>query len=218
MFHFFASDFHEHESTSGSSTVWISFIALGFTVYSFYWMNWRPGKLKTTAPRAFSCYADGSTDLLLMFPFVFIATGAKSIVVQDLRLSFPDEPNSILPLEWRMERPGIQARSSDPNNPPSAFVIEPKAAQNHVIEFGGAFPGFKLDKKTYRVKMEVFTDEETNWKKLIEFDLLAGNVLSPNQYIAYSNRPIIQTREDRTKSNAALIRLFDELNGKQEEY
>ena len=69
----------------------ISILALLFTVFSFWWMNWRIGKLHVSAPRTYAAFGSLEAKMVLEFPFVFFNDGPIPIIVQNLRLVFPDE-------------------------------------------------------------------------------------------------------------------------------
>jgi hypothetical protein len=50
----------------------ISIFALLFTIFSFWWMNWRKGKLIIGPPRSFALAAQGKEGLLLIrIPLIF---------------------------------------------------------------------------------------------------------------------------------------------------
>jgi hypothetical protein len=60
----------------------VSGLALGFTIASFWWLHARTGSLEAAAPRSYA-FAD---KVRLRLPFTFFNTGAKALIVTDLRL------------------------------------------------------------------------------------------------------------------------------------
>jgi hypothetical protein len=91
-------------SSSGSTAAWltsaavVAICALIFTVASFWWLNARRGRLKTFEPHTFAA-AITPQIVRLRLPLVLYNTGAIPIVVQNLRVSFQSEQNSV-PLPW----------------------------------------------------------------------------------------------------------------------
>ncbi|MFQ5857385.1 MAG: hypothetical protein ACE5LU_17400 [Anaerolineae bacterium] len=69
----------------------ISILALLFTVFSFWWMNWRKGKLHVGSPRGFAAFGSMERKMVLEFPFVFFNDGPIPIIVQSLRLTLLEE-------------------------------------------------------------------------------------------------------------------------------
>jgi len=72
------------------TAVFISIIVLLFTIYSFWWMNWRRGKLYISRLKHCNVFCSESK-LYLEFPIVFFNSGALAIVVESLRLKFKHE-------------------------------------------------------------------------------------------------------------------------------
>ena len=62
-----------------SAALLISTFALFFTIFSFWWMNWRKGKIIVGPPRSFAATSKGENDqLVVQLPFVFYNEGAAS--------------------------------------------------------------------------------------------------------------------------------------------
>lgn len=76
----------------------ISSLALLFTIVSFWWMNWRRGKLIVGAPRSFAAKGSQQGNLIITLPLVFYNNGASAIVVQNLRLLLLHEDSDSRPL------------------------------------------------------------------------------------------------------------------------
>jgi hypothetical protein len=81
--------------------------ALGFTILSFWWLHARTGSLEAAAPRAY-----GFASLVrLRLPLAFFNTGAKALIVSDLRLLLDDEERE--PLPWIITRRTMRAAGDD---------------------------------------------------------------------------------------------------------
>jgi hypothetical protein len=131
---------HVHVEISGpqwpSASVLIACMALAFAVGSFWWLNARQGRLQSFEPHSFAVGIQQATlVVLLRFPLVLYNTGAKPIVIQNMRLSFPEEPHSVLPLPWRTTRSHIKPTSDDGHAFPVVFSVPSRTAHQMFIEF-----------------------------------------------------------------------------------
>jgi hypothetical protein len=180
-------------------------------VGSFWWLNARQGKLTIFEPHSFAAAVTGSAVLLLRFPLVLYNTGPKPIVVQNLRVTFPDVATSLQPLPWRTSRRALKPDPSDDPQMPAVFAVPGRAAEQHFIEFGGPFPGFQLEAKDYRVRIEGLLGHKKGWRPLLEFTLRAGHITYPDSYITYGNSPRDVTPEDIAKATAALAAVMQRL-------
>ncbi len=77
----------------------VSGLALGFTIASFWWLHARTGSLEAAAPRSYA-FAD---KVRVRLPFAFFNTGAKALIVTDLRLVIDNDPDTE-PLGWITSR------------------------------------------------------------------------------------------------------------------
>ena len=73
--------------------VLVSCLALTFTIFSFWWMNWRPAKVRIGSIEAFAAgkATEGSPDspnvIVLTLPLILFNTGARPTVIESLRLA-----------------------------------------------------------------------------------------------------------------------------------
>lgn len=100
---------------SSTTSIWwpsvlVAICALVFKVASFWWLNVRRGRLVSFEPHSFAAYYDQPL-LLIRLPLVIHNTGPAPVVVQDMRLAFPRESTSVIPLPWRNIR-ASSARTS----------------------------------------------------------------------------------------------------------
>ena len=146
---------------------------------------------------------------------VFYNTGPKPIVVQNLQLRFPNEPDSLLPLPWRNSWLQLRPVSEDRAAMPAVFAVDGRKAEQRFIEFGAPFPGFIPQARDYTVILEGTLGHRKGWRPLLTFTLRMGNMISPSQYITYSNSPRAVTEADREKTNATLEALAAKLAEEQ---
>lgn len=185
-------------------------MALLFAVGSFWWLNARQGRLKCFEPHSFAATVTPSLGLLRL-PLALYNTGAKPIIVQDLRLRFPDEPGDVLGLPWRNTRTRVDPGEDDVAGLPAVFSVAGRTADTVFIEFGGPFPGIEFKPQAQRVRIDARVAHKSDWQPILEFSLLLTNVEHPERYIAYSNREDALSREDRAKVTASLNKLIANL-------
>jgi hypothetical protein len=116
----------------------IACMALAFTVGSFWWLHTRQGSLKSFEPHTFAAAATPQQSRVRL-PLVLYNTGAKPIVVQDMRLRFPEDQSPILP--WAATRSQLMPVPGDGPALPAVFSILGRTAQQMFVEFGGSFAG-----------------------------------------------------------------------------
>jgi hypothetical protein len=173
----------------------IATLALLFTVASFWWLQARQGRLRSYPPHSFAFYRIPNK-VRLRFPLVLYNTGPKPIVVQDMRLSFPQQPG-VTPIPWRTSRSQLMPEKGDGIQLPAVFSVPGRQAQQHFIEFGidvdNPLSGIDLSAGEYLVQVEVLLGHRKRWKRLVSFPLGAKDLELPSPYIAYSNtalRPV----------------------------
>lgn len=204
---------HEQSSTLPAAAV-VAGCALVFTVVSFWWLNARQGKLKAYEPYSFAGAATPGLTILRL-PLVLFNTGPVPIVVQDLRIRFPDEPDSLLPLPWRNSWPQLKPVGTDQASMPGVFAVEGRKAEQRFIEFGAPFPGFVPQARDYVVSLEAKLGHRKEWRPLLTFTLRLAHMTSPGQYITYSNSARDLTKKDREAADAALEALAAKLAEQQ---
>jgi hypothetical protein len=190
----------------------VACMALLFTVASFWWINARQGRLKCFEPHSFAAALRPGLGLLRL-PLALYNTGAKPIIVQDLRLRFPDEQRDILGLPWRSTRTRVDPRQDDVEGLPAVFSLAGRTAATMFVEFGGPFPGIEFTPEAQRVRIEARLGHKRGWHEVLEFRLLLSNVRNHGSYIAYSNKEDALSKEERAKTVAALNQLVGHLQG-----
>ena len=131
----------------------VSIIALVFTIASFWWINARRGKLKSFEPLSFAALIR-SKDSIFRLPLILYNTGAKAIVIQNFRMSFPNEKDIISPFVWRTTRSALQPHANEETNLPAGFSVPGRTAQQVFLEVGGIFPNSAPEPRAYDVTIE----------------------------------------------------------------
>jgi hypothetical protein len=139
-----------------------------------------------------------------------LACGPKPIVVQDLILTFPDEPASHLPLLWVSSPSRLQPGPDDDVKLPAGFVVPGREAQQLFIEFEAPFSGFMPEARDFKVQLQARVGHRKGWRRLLTFTLRAANITDPDRYTVYNNAPVELTKEDQKRADAALRELLGE--------
>ncbi|MGW1903090.1 hypothetical protein ACWCQB_38285 [Streptomyces hirsutus] len=188
--------------------------ALIFTVASFWWLNARQGRLQAWEPMTFSAAVTASRSRL-RFPIVVYNTGAKPIVIRDLRLSFPDENSMTAPLPWTTLRTQLRPTSDDSLEMPAVFAVPGRAAEQLFIEFGTSKPRYFVpEARSYRVVVEALLGREDKWHSLVTFTWQAGRLVHPVRYITYRNSSEVVEGEGPDKAAAGLDAVAAQVVGK----
>jgi len=177
-------------SWPGFASLTVAVAALLFTIASFWFMNVRRGKLKVSAPHAYAL-ASNNAVMLLRLPLAIYNTGARAIIVRDLRCWFgSDQTAQWDPLPWRTTRKTLKPESDDVKDFPTPFPVRGREAATLVAEFGHPLPGFSVSNGKYRVRVQVLDDASDSWYDLVGFDLFVNvKADAVGRYIAYRNLP-----------------------------
>ena len=173
----------------------LSALALGFTLFSFWWMNWRGGKLQVgnlqhfAAGKAITSPGDQPNTLLIGLPLVIFNSGASPIVLESLRLvSPPGELGTLLyqsvdePL-WTSEHP-IKIQRDHFFLP---TVIQPNDVLKKNFVFTSGICELSFGARLYNLQLEAKITGHRDWQRLkhIELDLRKQGEFSTFELNAY---------------------------------
>jgi hypothetical protein len=144
----------------------LSLVAIAFSAFTFWWLNWRPGKLHLNIPTTYAGYG-GSDKLLLEFPFVFYNGGGTPVVVDDLRIRLPQEPG--IPLAFNATVDKIGTDEGRVFSTP--FWIGPRQAVGLICEFQRAPGDLSFELRDYKLILEGRLNGSRSWKRLLTFSL-----------------------------------------------
>lgn len=158
----------------------LPFVALAFTLASFWWIWLRRGRLRVSAPLVCAS-ATGAQQVRIRFPLVFHNTGAVPIVVDNLRLNLDGRE-----WEWMTVRSTVRPRQEDFVDFAKPFAVAGRSALELVVEFGGNHTGWQpAPGRGYDVKIERLTC--VDWKELVAFTWWAPTK-DAGAYIAHRNQ------------------------------
>lgn len=158
------------EFTLINSAIIVSICALAFTIISFWWMNWRTGKLHISGPRSYA--AKGSIDgrMILRIPFVFFNDGPTPIVIQNMRLVFLNEaePN---PLRFVATVTELLTSETPHRALATQFVVHGREAILLICEFQRD-PGCMLfEARSYPFELQALLGDRKDWMGINKFSL-----------------------------------------------
>src|SRR2546425_4823893 len=144
----------------------LSILALCFSALTFWWLNWRPSKLRIGTPPSYAGFGD-QHKLLLECPFVFYNDGGRPVVVDNLRLRLPHEGGRPLLFNATVEKLGTdQGRAFA-----TQFFVGPRQAARLICEFQRNPGELTFDPRDYKVVLEARLDGQSRWRPLLVFTL-----------------------------------------------
>jgi len=157
----------------------IAVLALAFTMGTFWWMNWRRGKLLVGPPRSFAGTQDPLV-LLFHLPFVFYNPAPTPIVVLNLRIAFPKEPDQE-PISFIATVGKIA--NTDERAFATQFIVRGRDAVSLVGDFQRRPGGSTLTMGTHTAQVQAWLLGGTKWIPLADFALrinrpLTGSLLT----------------------------------------
>lgn len=159
--------------------IFVSILALVFTITSFWWLNVRRGSLRAGVP-AFFAFAGTPQRLRVRLPLVIHNTGAASIIVDDLRLVVDSHV-----LRWITVRRSVRPEKDDLVDFASSVHVAGRQSLRFFAEFGeDPSPWHPEPGRCYKLRID--RQVNTSWKPLLAFDWWAPKE-NMNRYVAHRN-------------------------------
>ena len=153
-----------------SAALLISIFALFFTISSFWWMNWRRGKIIVGPPRSFAATSKGEDDLLIVqLPLVFYNDGAASQVIQNLRLTLVQNGNRSAILYFNNTVPDLV--NAQTREWACQFAIEGRKSYSSVFVFQRKPGNFIFHKGKCQAILEGKLNNDAKWEEMLTFYL-----------------------------------------------
>jgi len=143
----------------------ISILALLFTVFSFYWMNWRRGKIEASAVKHWALFCNHSK-LFVELPLVFFNSGPVPIVIESLRGKLINPEGETVSLHFNAIREKFGGEQISYSYP---FAVHNKEAKSIICEFQRNPSDIVMRAGDYRFILECKTMNKRNWFDLKEF-------------------------------------------------
>ena len=159
-----------------NSALIISILALLFTVFSFWWMNWRKGKLHVNTPRSYAVFGSVEGKMVLEFPFVFFNDGPMPIIIQNLRIIIIDE-ESPHPLLFMAT---VRKLGTDEDRAlATQFPVRGREALLLVCEFQRQPGNLLFENRSYKLELQGKLDDSKKWKCISPFLLNVSEQSAP---------------------------------------
>lgn len=166
----------------------IAVLALLFAVGSFWWLNARSGRLVLATPRTYA-YAGPAGTLRLRFPLSFYNTGAKDLIVEDLRVTSDDFPGD---LRWITTRTTIKPQPEDGHEFAKPFAVRGRSTTEVIAEFGDdSWEWRPQPGSEFRVAIEGRLAQSADWRVIASFSWWAP-AENPNAYITHRNESMVE--------------------------
>ncbi|MDD5515646.1 MAG: hypothetical protein PHX71_09940 [Synergistales bacterium] len=166
----------------------ISILALTFTIFSFWWMNWRKSKIIVGDPRSFTLATQGLDELLIVqLPLVFYNSGAATQVVQNLRLTL--EQNNKKSSKLNFNNTVSDLSSNDGRTWGRQFPIEGRKTYSNIFVFQKKPGKFIPTPGKCKAILEWKSYDDMTWKQLHTFNLLINKNITEKmgRLIPYDN-------------------------------
>jgi hypothetical protein len=174
------------------SALIISILALLFTVFSFWWMNWRRGKLVIGSPRSFAATCQGEEgNLIVQLPLVFYNKGAATRIVHNLRLTLEQEDRKSSCLYFNNTLSNLA--SNEDREWARQFAIEGRKSHSSIFVFQKEPGKFVFKAGKVKAILEAKLNDKEKWEKVLTFDIQtperALGTLNSGRLIAHDNDP-----------------------------
>jgi hypothetical protein len=163
----------------------VALLALGFTIASFWWLHAREGRLEAATPRTYAF----TNKVRLRLPLAFFNTGAKSLIVSDLRVALADEPKRV-PFEWITTRETLNTGTDDGHAFATPFSVGGRSSREVIAEFGDDEGWWPPPGSKHRLRLQALIHSATDWVDVRTFDWWAPpseELMGP--YLVHRNKP-----------------------------
>lgn len=148
----------------------VSALALLFTILSFWWMNWRKGKLIVGPPRSFAAVAQGGNEtLIVQLPLVFYNDGAAALTVQNLRLLLQQDDRTSPTLYFNNTLHNLA--SDEGRLWARQFAVEGRSSYSSIFVFQRRPGNFHFAAGRCQAILEGKLDRSDKWRRMLKFHL-----------------------------------------------
>ncbi len=170
----------------------IAVLALAFTIASFWWQYDRSGTLEVAQPRAYAFHVI----VLLRLPLAFFNTGARALLVSDLRVVIDDQRERI-PLAWNTTHSGLRPEADDGFAFATPFAVQGRNTRDIIAEFGDDVGWTPAPGSRHTLRLQALVDPSDAWIDVATFEWWAPpSAELMHSYIAHRNAPPPQDAPD----------------------
>ncbi len=160
--------------------------AIAFTSTSFWWLHARSGALEAARPQVYAF-----VDIVrLRLPLAFFNTGARALLVSDLRVVIGDQPER-MPLLWITTRSVLQPGGADDRFAfATPFAVQGRNTREIIAEFGDNFDWTPAPGSRHELRLQALVHPSEAWTDVTTFEWWAPpSAELMHRYMAYRNAP-----------------------------
>lgn len=190
-----------------SAPLFISLLALCFSVVSFWWIHARSGRLRLSSIPVFAgvwTRQRGKPEITLRLPLALYNSGARARTVEGLRPFAPGwKGEAILQWEHLAETIDPGSGASLTQDFPTPYAIDPRRVEVRYADFTYIFPGELPEAGPTTFVLQALLDGRDRWDDVGRATLHLGHMSHPDSFIAYRNTPTLcpgESNEDTAAS------------------
>ena len=151
------------------AAIFISILALLFTIFSFWWMNWRRGEIRLGSNLRSYAACASNNKLRIDLPLIFFNSGAVPLVVENLRLYFPkiSEDDKYLSFTATVAKLGTDEGRAFAR----PFSIHGGDVVEMICEFHSTKTSFKFQEGEYKFEIQSLLGHKKEWETLNEYTI-----------------------------------------------
>ncbi len=170
----------------------VALLALAFTITSFWWLHARSGALEAARPQAYA-FAD---NVRLLLPLAFFNTGARALLVSDLRVVIDDQSER-MPLAWIATRSVLQPGADDGYAFATPFAVQGRNTREIIGDFGDDHGWTPAPGSRHTLRLQALVHPSEAWIDITTFEWWAPlSAELMHSYIAHRNAPPQQDAPD----------------------
>lgn len=144
-------------------------------LYLLWWSNLRKGRLNTGAPRSLAIASTGHL-LEIQAPFVFYNDGATPVVVDNLRLVFPQDSPRPLRFTGTVKNIG----TTEDHAFATQFPVPARESVFQICEFQREPGALLFQEHNYQIELHARLNGQTKWQHLCSFFFHPKEEFLPN--------------------------------------
>ena len=173
--------------------IFIAFLSIIWSAITYYLTYLRKAKLKALYPRllAFSKLEKGIANVVITIPLVFVNSGARMGIVEDMKLVVNHNNEQSIFL-WQTELDSTPPRKKRPTMA-SSFSIKGQGSIVKLCGFVADLPKYSFSEGKYTAKLMIMNQEA--WKHCITFGFELNSkdiqhIEKGDMYISFNITPI----------------------------
>lgn len=149
---------------AGIAALFVSVLALGFTLASFWWLNARRGSLSAATPRTYA-YGAHHNGFRLRLPLALFNDGAVALMITHMRIAISDGEMQT----WITTRPTLQPGGDEDGHAfATSFSVKGRDTRELIAEFGAGARWRPEPDSQHRIRLEALVHPDDTWTELTQ--------------------------------------------------